>query len=152
MIRFDLVSSLPKYLTESDLRRLGALLGTSFRFRQDKRVGLRFVSLKEMQRLNRAYHRCDRPTDVLSFAPSSGKAFPVPSAAAQSFLGDIVVCPAYAQTEARRRGIESREEILRLLVHGVLHLKGLNHRTAREEQKMFSLQERLLNHVLVQTV
>lgn len=92
-----------------------------------------------MQRLNRDFHGCDRPTDVLSF----GTAY-------ENYLGDIVVCPDYAAKEARRRSISTHEELLRLVIHGVLHLKGLDHRTTHEEQKMFSWQERLLNQFLVQ--
>jgi probable rRNA maturation factor len=141
MIRFDLASAMPKNLNASDLRRLGALLGKSFRWRETREVGLRFVSPKEMQRLNRDYHGCDRPTDVLSF-----------ESAIKNYLGDIAICPDFAVKEAKRRSIAAHEELLRLLVHGVLHLKGMDHRTASEEQKMFSLQERLLSHFLVQSL
>ena len=63
-------------------------------------------------------------------------------------LGDIVICPSYATREAKRRAISAREELLRLMIHGVLHLKGYDHATEDEEMVMFRLQEELLERIM----
>lgn len=111
-------------------------------------IGVRFVSLAEMQRLNRIHRKKDRPTDVLSFAAEEGKPFPHPERDAERELGDLVVCAPYAVREARRRLIAPREELVRLIVHGVMHLAGWDHATQKEEDRMFALQERIVERVM----
>ena len=69
------------------------------------------------------------PTDVMSFAMEE-----------ERILGDIVIS---AETAARRRPKDPHGEVLRYLVHGLLHLTGHDHRTARERLRM-ERQARLL--------
>ena len=69
------------------------------------------------------------PTDVMSFPMEE-----------ERILGDIVIS---AETAARRRPKDPHGEIVRYLVHGLLHLTGLDHRTARERARM-ERQARLL--------
>ena len=134
MIVFDALPPLPRALTESDLRRLGQLLGRSLRFRRKRTVGLRFVAEGEIRRLNRQFRGKDCAIDVLSFATSN----------LQGYLGDLAICPSYAAREAKRRGVAMTEELARLLVHGTLHLAGYDHASPAEERRMFSLQERVV--------
>jgi len=106
-------------------------------------VSLSFVSETAMKRLNKEHMHKDRPTDVLAFPLD---AVFVPPKEARP-LGDIVICPAYAEREAKRRAIPPREELARLLIHGILHLVGYDHDTPIKESRMFGLQERLLSSV-----
>lgn len=99
-------------------------------------VSVAFVTDDAMRKLNRRWRRKDRTTDVLSFAPPA-----LPASSAPREWGDIFVSPAYVRTEARRRSIAFREETLRVIVHGMLHLMGYDHATDREETEMFTLQE-----------
>lgn len=69
------------------------------------------------------------PTDVMSFPMEEGR-----------ILGDIVIS---AETAARRRPKDPHGEVLRYLVHGLLHLTGQDHTTARERLRM-DRQARLL--------
>ncbi len=90
---------------------------------------LRFVSDREMQRLNRTYRARDRPTDVLSFpgdledAAQEGTAV-VPQ---EGHLGDVVVSVPTAARQARSRGHDASREIRLLVLHGVLHCLGHDH-------------------------
>ena len=59
-------------------------------------------------------------------------------------LGDIVICPEVAQTQAANAGHSSTEEMLLLTVHGILHLLGYDHAEKDEEKEMFALQRKLL--------
>jgi len=71
-----------------------------------------------MQALNREWKASDAPTDVLSFA------LPGPGGVV---TGDVYICPAVARTLSREHGVPVREELIRLVVHGTLHVLGYDH-------------------------
>jgi len=81
-------------------------------------ISVTFLGPTAMRRLHRAYKGPDRPTDVLAFA-LDGRPGEV--------VGDIYVCRAVARREAAARGIPEREELVRLVVHGTLHVLGYDH-------------------------
>ena len=82
----------------------------------------------ELQTLNREFRSKDYPTDVLSFP---GEA---------PYLGDIAISLQHARSQAKEFGNSLEDEIRILLLHGLLHLSGLDHETdtgqmARAEQR-----------------
>lgn len=81
-------------------------------------ISVTFVGPSRMRALNRAWKRHDRPTDVLSFA------LPGPDGV---LAGDIYVCAAVAAEEARAAAVPLREELIRLVIHGTLHVLGYDH-------------------------
>lgn len=97
-------------------------------------ISVTFLSADEMQDLNRDHKGHDRPTDVISFA------LPQPDG---SLAGDIYICPAVARQEAAERGIPESEELVRLVVHGTLHVLGMDHPEGeeREHSEMWRRQE-----------
>ncbi|MCR4256645.1 MAG: rRNA maturation RNase YbeY [Candidatus Uhrbacteria bacterium] len=148
MMRFDLSGRrLPAALTEADVKKTGKIVSKLLRLKKPTEVGLRFVSEREIQRLNRAFRKKNRPTDVLSFSPPDASSFKL-QASSFPYLGDIAICPPYAAKEARRRSIPVKEELIRLLVHGILHLKRYDHCHEREEMRMFALQERAVESIV----
>jgi probable rRNA maturation factor len=62
----------------------------------------------------------------------------------QAMLGDIVLCPQFAASQAATAGHSLGHELALLTVHGVLHLLGFDHAEPDEEKEMFALQRRLL--------
>jgi len=96
----------------------------------------------ELARLNRDFLNHDYPTDVLSF----------PSGAKSGHLGDVAISLERAAAQAREFGHSILDEVRILLLHGVLHLIGLDHerdggRMARVERKWraeFDLPETLI--------
>ncbi|MDE3165286.1 MAG: rRNA maturation RNase YbeY [Acidobacteriota bacterium] len=70
----------------------------------------------EVARLNRDFRGKDYPTDVLSF-PSGTK----------PFLGDVAISAARARAQAREFGHSTEDEMRILMLHGVLHLTGMDH-------------------------
>ena len=91
-----------------------------------------------MTELNRAYRGKNRPTDVLSFQPP--EVF-----RKQGMLGELVICLPVLKRQARELGHRPETELRILLVHGVLHLLGLDHELgAREAARMARLEARLL--------
>jgi probable rRNA maturation factor len=88
----------------------------------------------EMRRLNREFRGRDYATDVLSFPAGEG---PTGRSAP---LGDIAISIARARAQARQFGHTTEEELRVLLLHGVLHLLGMDHehdegRMARAEKR-----------------
>jgi probable rRNA maturation factor len=83
-------------------------------------LSIAFVGARAISELNRKYLRKRSATDVISFALKN----PVGSSAV---VGDIYICPDVARANAKRQRVSVREEILRLVVHGVLHVLGNDH-------------------------
>lgn len=147
MIVLELADRLPAVLGSADIRKLEQGLTRVLRLRPKKVASLSFVTELQMRKLNRTFRRKDKPTDVLSFEPSSNMRI-ADSKEQKAYLGDIIVCVPYAKREAARREIALREELIRLIAHGVLHLSGHDHATARGEKEMFGLQERVVDAIL----
>jgi probable rRNA maturation factor len=144
MMHIEFATKPPKGLSKKALMRGMEAFAKAERLRGDISVGLSFVSPREIRTMNEAYRGKDCETDVLSF-PFEEKGFPdALRKETGEYLGDIVICPGYAKTEAKRRGIGAEEELLRLFIHGLLHLRGYDHRDEREEMNMFQLQESLI--------
>jgi probable rRNA maturation factor len=140
MISFDLLTRRPAALSVRDLERVASAVSRALHLNGHVSVSLSFVSEAAMRNLNKEHMHKDRATDVLAFPL---EALFVPPKEAR-LLGDLVICPAYAEREAKRRSIAPREELARLLIHGILHLVGYDHDTPLKESRMFGLQERLL--------
>ena len=77
-------------------------------------LSIAFVSKKKSRELNKKYRKKDKPTNVLSFALSKN-------------LGELVLCKAVIKTEAKKQGQIIDEWTGFLVIHGMLHLKGLDH-------------------------
>ena len=108
------------------------------------------VSTQTMSDLHERWMDEPGPTDVLSFPmdelrPGREGAQPAPG-----LLGDVVLCPDVAATQAHAAGHSTAEELLLLTVHGILHLLGFDHGEPEEEKQMFDLQRRLLLTFLAQ--
>lgn len=82
-----------------------------------------FTDSARLRRLNRRYRGRDKVTDVISFAMSEG----ADSQYNAKELGDIFISLPRARRQAREYETTAREEIKRLVIHGVLHLLGYDH-------------------------
>lgn len=90
--------------------------------------------------LNRDYLGHDRPTDVIAFALGG----------ADPLVGDVYLGVEQARRQADELGIPVEEELLRLTIHGTLHVLGHDHPEGeeRDQSPMFALQERILGALL----
>ncbi len=84
------------------------------------------------------------PTDVLSFPMDELRPPGEEDEPPIGLLGDIVLCPAVTDRQAREHGRTSVAEAEYLLVHGILHLLGYDHADDDERSEMFGLKDRLL--------
>ena len=106
----------------------------------DSELSIRLVNEDEITQLHIKWMDLPGPTDVLSFPMDEMK--PNSASNGPGMIGDIVLCPAFAE----KNGKQSLEDELELLtVHGVLHLLGYDHEELSEEKEMFGLQEEFLN-------
>ncbi len=93
---------------------------------EDGHVAVEFVAAGRIAELNEAHRDTSGPTDVLSFPIDEAGATPGPRE-----LGDIVICPDHT------------EDLREAVVHGALHLTGMDHET--DEGEMLALQAELLS-------
>ncbi len=103
-------------------------------------ISVTFLDADGIAALAGAHLGRTEPTDVIAF----NLAEPADP------LGDVYICPAVAEESAREYGVELREELLRLVVHGVLHVLGYEHPEGpeRTESEMFRRQEEILSQIL----
>jgi|SRR5512134_1909573 probable rRNA maturation factor len=104
-------------------------------------VAVTFLGPVRMRRLNRDHLGHDAVTDVISFG------LPTPDG---SLLGDVYICQAEARRNASVHDVPVREELIRLVVHGTLHVLGLDHPDgdARTSSPMWRRQERYVRRIL----
>lgn len=114
-------------------------------------LSLMMVDESEMARLNQQYAGEPDATDVLAFAQDEvvlggqpGTADDEEEDGPPTLLGEVIVCPAVAERQARQAGHGLQDELGVLCVHGILHLVGYDHGEPAEEQEMFALQGSLL--------
>jgi probable rRNA maturation factor len=96
-------------------------------------VTVRYVGAAESRRLNREFRGKDHATNVLSFPY-----------AAKPLEGDLVICAPVVAREAREQGKPLRAHHAHMLVHGLLHLAGLDHERASHANRMESRERAVL--------
>jgi len=96
------------------------------------RVTLRYVALAEARRLNREFRDKDYATNVLTFVYGAGG----------GLSGDVVICAPVVAREAREQGKEVRAHHAHLLVHGLLHLQGMDHEASPAQAARMERRER----------
>jgi rRNA maturation RNase YbeY len=105
-------------------------------------VSVALVSDRAIRELNRRFRGLDCSTDVLAFPLGGGLVEDEP-------FGDIVISHETARRQARDYGARLEEEMLRLTVHGALHLCGYDHHERNEAARMHRLSRKLLRELNV---
>ena len=97
-----------------------------------------FVDEEEISEMNERFRGMEGPTDVLTFVYDD-----------EDLLGEIIVCPEVVERNAESFGVEPEEEMLRVVIHGALHLSGYDHEFDESRaEEMFKKQEKLLREFL----
>jgi probable rRNA maturation factor len=97
-------------------------------------VTIKIADNDEVRELNKKYRKKDSVTDVLSF--SLGEQLPD-----GFYAGDILICWTQAEIQARENNHSVQKELLLLMIHGLLHLHGLDHE--KDKGEMLALQQQL---------
>jgi probable rRNA maturation factor len=109
-------------------------------------LGIVLADDELVRRLNRAYRRKDKPTNVLSFAATT----PAERKRAESraggpvLLGDVILAFETVRDEAEAQGKRFAHHLAHLVVHGTLHLLDYDHRRAAEAARMERLEAAIL--------
>lgn len=106
-----------------------------------QQLSVLFCKDPEIHKLNLSYRGKDKPTDVLSFSAQEGAEMP----GTENVLGDLVISVDTAKLQAKEYGVSFENEILRLLIHGILHLAGYDHENVSkaEAQRMRRLEQKI---------
>lgn len=129
---------------ETVLQRLAAHVLDSLHVHPQTELGISLVDESAIERLHVEWMDEPGPTDVLSFPMDELRPGRPDAKTPAGLLGDIVICPQVAETNADAAGHDLLTEILVLLSHGMLHLLGFDHATPSEEAEMFGLQRDLV--------
>jgi len=117
-------------------------------------LSLLLVDTEQMTELHVKWMDLPGPTDVLAFPMDKLDLRGTPRAThgsrggaeqAPVLLGDVVLCPEVAASQAGPAGHGTEDELQLLCTHGVLHLLGFDHEEPAEHEQMFGLQARLLS-------
>ena len=101
--------------------------------RREATVTIRFVGAAEGRRLNREFRGKDYATNVLTFVYAN-----------RPLSGDVVICAPVVARQARDQGKPAVSHYAHLLVHGLLHLQGLDHEQGRAAARMEARERRIL--------
>jgi probable rRNA maturation factor len=127
--------------------------------KDDIEVSLLFVDEPTIAELRQRFLGQTGPTDVLAFpideepepggrSPDEGGTGPGAGAPDEEdmpvLLGDVVVCPAVAARNADDHGVSVDDELALLVVHGLLHLLGMDHDVDEEAERMERRERELL--------
>ena len=148
MIDFDVFYENEEYGKDAPPSLVSKALGIiAGEILKDGTFSLSFVSEKTIQDENREYRNIDSATDILTFTLAEGDDFfPVPEE--EKEWGDILICTARMKVNAAQFHVPEEEELLRLLIHGVLHLSGLDHETNDfSSEPMLKKQEDILQNL-----
>jgi probable rRNA maturation factor len=148
--RFGMIAGMPVEI----VRRHG---GKKFPTRKLKTLALKILQLvehdeselsvalignAEMRKLNAKFRNKDYPTDVLSFPAEDD----LPGAV--RLLGDVVISVDKARQQAKERRRSLDEEMITLLIHGVLHLLGYDHERSAKDARIMTRLERKIYRAL----
>ena len=96
-------------------------------------LSLAFVSKAEITKLNKKFRKKNKTTDVLSFDLKG------PFGVAEcidNFLGEIIICPDVVKENAKKDGTTVKKEMMKVFVHGILHLCGYDHEKTNKEAEI----------------
>ena len=94
-------------------------------------ISLAFVNKAEMKKLNNEFRKKNKPTDVLSFELSEGKS-----------LGEIIICSSVVKENAKKYKVSVKREMLKVFVHGILHLLGYDHEKSKSQVEIMEAKEK----------
>lgn len=100
-------------------------------------VNFIFVDQNEITMLNKKYRRIDKPTDVISFSLVEGKF----TKYSYNMLGDVYICVNQIKPD-------NEKDILKRMIHGLLHLIGYDHKRENDFKKFIELEKKYLSLIV----
>lgn len=129
---------------EAALVRLATYALDAMHVHRDAELAIVLVDEGAMEQLHVQWMDEPGPTDVLSFPMDELRPGTEDRPTPAGLLGDVVLCPQVAESQAATAGHSVLEELLMLTAHGILHLLGFDHAEPEEEKEMFGIQRDIL--------
>ena len=120
------------------LKRKALLILKTLGVSRNKELCVAFVGDEEMRELNAKYRNINRTTDVLSF-PQNGPD--------DSLLGDVIISIDTAIRRSKLQNFTVEDEIHALMIHGILHLLGFDHKKKNEAKVMRKKELEILSSI-----
>ena len=117
------------------------------KFKKPTEISLVIVGEKRIRLLNKKFRGIDMITDVLSFGDEevkSGSAKFISPPNKIIYLGEIFICYSQAIKQVKQKKHSVKKEMAILLIHGILHLLGYDHKGNYEDSEMKNIEERVL--------
>src|SRR6476469_4979693 len=127
-----------------ELSRLSRFVMDRMRVHPMAELCIKVVVEATIAELNEHWMEKEGPTDVLAFPMDELRPGEVNEEPEEGVLGDLVLCPAVAERQAKEAGHSTAAEIELLTTHGILHLLGYDHAEPEEHREMFGLQAEIL--------
>jgi len=137
IIFLDELNSLNKE-RKKKLKKLTSLILRKLEIPNNKELCITFVNDDSMRKINEDYRNINRTTDVLAF-PQDGPD--------SSLLGDIIISIETAVRRSNMHNMKLQDEITILIIHGVLHLLGYNHKRKTEAREMREKESELFSYI-----
>ena len=116
----------------------------------DQEISILFMEDADIRQLNKEFRNVDNATDVLSFPQNSEEDPFIPE---KIVLGDIAISLDKAKRQAKEHSLAFNEEIILLLIHGILHLLGYDHEISEQEEiKMRDKTRELFKEIFPETI
>ena len=128
------------FITKKELKNIIKVFTTELEMKPNFSFSL--IDTPRMIEINTEYRNKNENTDVITFSDQDGMPFPVNG---QIYYGDVFINLEKMKENAAMMNVSDKEELVRLVLHGLLHLNGLDHKTndfATEE--MLILQEEIM--------
>ena len=129
---------------EAALQRLAVYALDAMHVHPDAELAIVLVDEGAMEQLHVQWMDEPGPTDVLSFPMDELRPGTEDQPSPAGLLGDVVLCPQVAESQAKTAGHALLDELLLLTTHGILHLLGFDHAEPDEEKEMFGIQRDIL--------
>ena len=102
--------------------------------KQMENISIAFVTLQEIQKLNKQYRKKDKPTDVLSFEKVSDF---------KEEAAEVIICPAVVRENVKASKLSLKKELANMLIHGILHALGYDHERSEKEAEVMEKKQAL---------
>ena len=135
MLNFE--TSLSTVITKDEIVNLIKFANTKLQLNPTFQLKIFFVTKDDIQKLNLETRELNEPTDVLSFEDPENE------------YHEIYLCSEVIKVNSSEFDVSFREELLRTILHGYLHILGYDHeKSLNNEEEMFKVQEKVLTQYL----
>jgi len=130
------------------IEKYSACVSNKFDSDNNESINIIFVTSSKIQKLNKSYRNIDRSTDVLSFSYLCGIE-DTGAAAGPIVIGEIYISPEVAHDNSieQEDDWDIDQEIMLLIIHGMLHVYDYDHEDEEEKAVMYNIQDSMIHYI-----